>query len=61
MYSQGTCDDYKSSLEFVTSVWQKTPDSQSVDGIERAFVRLRTLDWVAWCGSEVVGVLDWGA
>ena len=43
------------------SVWQKTPDFQSVDGIERAFVRFRTLDWVAWRGSEVVGVLDWGA
>ncbi len=45
----------------LVSVWQKTPDFQSVDGIERAFVRFRTLDWVAWCGSEVVGVLDWGA
>ena len=49
------------AIVLILSVWQKTPDFQSVDGIERAFVRFRTLDWVAWCGSEVVGVLDWGA
>ena len=33
------------SIELLTSVWQKTPDFQSVAGIARAFARFRMLDF----------------